>query len=286
MTTAATVFDHLSQSRAHLVGRLDLGRGRAAAVWENDADRVRYSDTKLHTLSLYLAGGEEIRRMDRGGVRGRPGALCLLPQGNSSDWAIGQPFRFVHLYLADERLRHFMATTLDRDPAALDLPDRTYFDEPELAGAMADLAAACATGAVLAAEEATARACHRLLTLPAHGGRPRRPVAGGLAPAVSRRVIARMRADLAAPPGLEELAAEADLSPFHFQRMFRRSHGLSPAAYLEDLRVEAAKRLMRAGLGLAEVAVTCGWCDQSHFSRAFRAATGRPPGRWRAEALG
>lgn len=285
MSAHAPVFDQLSQSRARLLSHLDLGRGRAAAIWSNDADRVRYHDTRLHTLSLYLVGGEEIRRMDRAAMRGHPGALCLIPQGNSSDWAIGQDFRFVHLYLADERLRHFMAATLDREPAALDLPDRTYFDEPHLAAEMTDLAIACDRGDALAAEAATARACHRLLTLPAHGGRPERRIRGGLAPAASRRVLARMRDRLDAPPSLDDLAAEANLSPFHFQRMFRLSHGLTPAAYLEDLRVGEAKRLMRAGLTLAEIATACGWCHQSAFTRAFRAATGLTPGAWRAAAL-
>lgn len=284
MSALVPVFDQLSQSRARLLSHVDLGRGRAVAIWSNDADRVRYHDTRLHTLSLYLVGGPEIRRMDRGAMRGRPGALCLIPQGNSSDWAIGEDFRFVHLYLADERLRHFLAATLDREPATLDLPDRTYFDEPRLAAEMMDLAVACDRGDVLAAEEAAARACHRLLTLPVHGGRPERAVRGGLAPAASRRVLALMRDRLDQPPSLEAMAAEAQLSPFHFQRMFRVSHGLSPAAYLEDLRVAQAKRLMRAGLGLAEVAAACGWCHQSAFTRAFRAATGATPGVWRAAA--
>jgi len=41
---------------------------------------------------------------------------------------------------------------------------------------------------------------------------------------------------------------------------------------------------MRAGVGLAEVASACGWSHQSHFTRAFRAATGLAPGAWRRAA--
>jgi AraC family transcriptional regulator len=281
MPAATTIFDQLRQSRARLHHRLDLGGGRAAAIWSNDIDRVAYENTRLHTLSLYLEHGEESRRLDRGAVRGRPGALCLMPQGSSSDWAIGGDFRFIHLYLPDERLRHLAATALDREPAGVDLPDRTFFDDPALAGAMTALARACAAGDALAAETALAATCHALLTSAATGGRPARPIRGGLAPAVSRRVIARMREAPERPAGLEELADLAGLSAFHFHRMFRHSHGLGPLAYQENLRVETAKRLMRAGLGLAEVAAACGWCHQSHFTRAFRAATGTTPGRWR-----
>ncbi len=284
MSAALSVFDQLSRSAARLQGRLDVGRGRGVAIWTNDADRVRYENTRLHTLSLYLEGGEESRRMDRGAVRGRPGALCLLPQGSGSDWAIGGRFRFVHLYLSDERLRAFMAETLDREPATLSLPDLTYYREPGLAAAMTALAACCERDDAFAAEAVLADLCHRLLTSPAHGAAAARPLRGGLAPAVSRRAVERLRAGLDAPPSLEDLAAEAGLSPFHFQRMFRVSHGLSPHGFLEAARVAEARRLMWAGVGLAEVASACGWSHQSHFTRAFRAATGLAPGAWRRAA--
>ena len=285
MTAALSVFDQLSCSRARLWHRLDVGRGRGAAVWSNDADRVRYDDTALHTLSLYLVGGEESRRLDRGAVRGWAGALTLMPAGSSSDWDIGGRFRFVHLYLDDARLRHFAEATLDRDPARVSLADRTYWEDGELAAGMVALARVCEAGDVFAAEGVIAEVCHRLLTAPG-AGTSARPVRGGLSAAVSRRVTARLREGLDRPASLEDLAAEAGLSPFHFQRMFRASHGLTPAGHLEALRVAAAKRAMAAGAGLAETAAACGWSSQSHFTRAFRAATGATPGEWRRAGLG
>lgn len=281
MSTGLTVFDQLSRSRARLDGRLDLGRGRGVALWFNDRDRVRYENTRLHTVSCYLAHGEESRRLDRGAIRGRPGALCLMPQGSASDWGIGGAFRFVHLYLSDERLRHFIAETLDREPGAVDLADRTFFDDPPLAAIMVGLARACGDGDAIVGEELFHELCHRLLTAPGLADRAARPLRGGLSPHVSRRVIEAMRARLGRPPSLDDLAEVAGLSPFHFQRMFRASHGLSPSAYLEAARVEEAKRLIAAGTGLAEAAVACGWSSQSHFTRAFRAATGATPGAWR-----
>lgn len=286
MSAALSVFDQLSRSRAELVARLDLGRGRGAAVWFNDRDRVRYENTRLHTLSCYLHGGEESRRLDRGAIRGRAGALCLMPQGSRSDWGIGGAFRFVHLYLADDRLRHFVAETLDREPSSVDLPDRTYFDAPGMAATMDRLARACLAGDPIGGAEIVEDLLHALTTDPSLGGRPARPLRGGLAPHVSRRVLEALAADLGRTPSLEELAAIAGLSPFHFQRMFRASHGLTPAGHLEALRVAAAKRAMAAGAGLAETAVACGWSSQSHFTRAFRAATGATPGEWRRAALG
>ncbi len=287
MTAHASVFDQLASHRhARLDARLDVGRGRGAAIWTNEADRVRYDDTHLHTVSLYIVHGEESRRMDRGAIRGREGVLSLMPQGSYSDWDIGGRFSFVHLYLSDGRLRRFAEATLDRDPATVALPDLTYYEDPELAAEMRALATACTSGDAFAAEATIERICHGLLTGAAHGGRGGRPVRGGLAPVVSRRVIERMRARLDETPSLDELAALADLSPFHFQRMFRATHGLSPHAWLEAVRVETAKRLMRGGVGLAEVAAACGFCHQSHFGRVFRAQTGLTPADWRRRASG
>lgn len=286
MPTTASVFDQLAaHSNARLHARLDAGRGRGAAIWTNEVDRVRYDDTHLHTLSLYLVRGEESRRMDRGAIRGREGALSLMPQGSHSDWDIGGRFRFVHLYLSDGRLRHFAEATLDRDPARIALPDLTYYDDPELAAEMRALARDCTLGDAFAAETTIERICHRLLTTP-HGGRTARPLRGGLAPAASRRVIERMRTHLDETPSLDDLAALAGLSPYHFQRMFRASHGLSPHAWLEAVRVATAKDLIRGGVGLAEVAAACGFSHQSHFGRVFRAQTGLTPAEWRRRAAG
>ncbi len=250
-------------------------------MWFNDRDRVRYENTRLHTISCYLHGGEESRRLDRGAIRGRPGALCLMPQGSASDWGIGGAFRFVHLYLADERLRHFAAATLDREPGTIELADRTFFDDAPLTAMMAGLARACGDGDPIGAEELYQELCLRLLTTPELVGRSARPARGGLSPHVSRRVIEAMRARLDHPPSLDDLADVAGLSPFHFQRMFRASHGLSPSAYLEAVRVDEAKRLIAGGIGLAEAALACGWSSQSHFTRAFHAVTGTTPGVWR-----
>lgn len=287
MSVHASVFDQLAtHTNARLDARLDVGRGRGAAIWTNEADRVRYDDTHLHTLSLYVVRGEESRRMDRGAIRGREGALSLMPQGSYSDWDIGGRFSFVHLYLADGRLRRFAEATLDRDPSTVALPDLTYYEDARLAAEMRTLARDCTADDAFAAEATIERICHRLLTGAAQGGRSARVVRGGLAPATSRRVVERMRAHLDETPSLDDLATLAGLSPFHFQRMFQATHGLSPHAWLEAVRIETAERMIRERVGLAQVAAACGFCHQSHFGRVFRKETGLTPAEWRRRAAG
>ena len=82
--------------------------------------------------------------------------------------------------------------------------------------------------------------------------------------------------------GLEELARVAGLSRAHLIRAFRREFHITPHAFLTDKRVREARRLLRAGMPPAEVAFECGFADQAHFTRHFKARTGLTPGQYRS----
>ncbi len=78
--------------------------------------------------------------------------------------------------------------------------------------------------------------------------------------------------------GLSELAEIAGVSRFHFARIFKRSTGLTPMAYVERSRVLRAQELIKsAEHRLAEVALAVGFADQSHFTRRFHRLIGCTP---------
>lgn len=105
---------------------------------------------------------------------------------------------------------------------------------------------------------------------------------GGLAPAQERRVKELMVAGIDENISLVRLATECGLSSRHFARAFRQSTRLSPHRWLMKCRVERARELLaKGGLSLTEIALTCGFADQSHFTRAFTAFFGTSPGAWR-----
>jgi AraC-like DNA-binding protein len=81
--------------------------------------------------------------------------------------------------------------------------------------------------------------------------------------------------------GLEELAGVAGLSRAHLIRAFRREYHITPHAFLTDRRVQVARRLLREGRMPADVAFECGFADQAHFTRHFKARTGVTPGQFR-----
>jgi AraC-like DNA-binding protein len=79
---------------------------------------------------------------------------------------------------------------------------------------------------------------------------------------------------------LASVAAECGLSSFQLIRVFQRVLGVSPYAYLVQLRVNRARDLLHQGVGVSEVAYSCGFSDQSHLTRVFKKAVGVPPGTY------
>jgi AraC-like DNA-binding protein len=82
-------------------------------------------------------------------------------------------------------------------------------------------------------------------------------------------------------PTLGDLARLGQLSPYRLLRAFARQHGLPPHAYMLQRQVREARRLLDAGVPIAEVACTCGFADQSHLHRHFKRTWGVTPGQYR-----
>jgi AraC-like DNA-binding protein len=105
---------------------------------------------------------------------------------------------------------------------------------------------------------------------------------GGLSPRQARRAKDMLMSDLAGDVGLEAIAAECGLSTSHFRRAFQQTTKLAPHQWLLNERVERAKaELSVRGRTLSEIAIACGFADQSHFTRVFTRLAGLSPGRWR-----
>ncbi|MDA8298168.1 MAG: helix-turn-helix domain-containing protein [Actinomycetota bacterium] len=91
-----------------------------------------------------------------------------------------------------------------------------------------------------------------------------------------------MRARLADPWTLDTLAHEANLSRSQLVRAFDATTGLSPMAYLRQMRVEQMARLLvSTDVSVAEAARSVGWKNQFHASQCFHAAYGISPTEYR-----
>jgi AraC family transcriptional regulator len=107
-------------------------------------------------------------------------------------------------------------------------------------------------------------------------------VSTGLAPWQLRRACAFIDAHLRGDPSVSDLAKECRLSTSHFARAFRQATGMPPHRWVMKRRIERARELLLEGeLDLAELALACGFADQSHFTRTFGRSEGHSPGKWR-----
>jgi AraC-like DNA-binding protein len=85
---------------------------------------------------------------------------------------------------------------------------------------------------------------------------------------------------------LAQLARHVQRNPSYLIRLFRKATGLSPFAYLTQIRVGRAKQLLSRGHPTADVAQAVGFADQSHLTRRFRAIVGVTPGRFQKMSAG
>ena len=104
---------------------------------------------------------------------------------------------------------------------------------------------------------------------------------GSLSPAKLARAqeLLLEKADLGV--SIEEVANECDLSR-GFIRAFSRTTGRTPHQWLLEQRVTRARELIETSdMTLADIAIACGFADQSHLNRIFARIVGHPPGAWR-----
>jgi AraC family transcriptional regulator len=103
-----------------------------------------------------------------------------------------------------------------------------------------------------------------------------------LPPAIRERVLKHILDNLEQTLKLSDLADFAGASPGYFCRAFKATFGLPTHAFITRLRLERAVRLIRrTNMPLCEIALACGFCDQSHMCNLFRRIFGDTPSRCR-----
>ncbi|MEE1674173.1 AraC family transcriptional regulator [Agarivorans aestuarii] len=281
------VFERLNQARAVLHNSVSLGEQLGFARWSNQDDRTSYHRPEHHTLSVYLSGGYQTKRLIGSELLsgGAPGKLCLMPAGHESRWQVDGDLAFVHLYFSDQDLSQSIEQIWDKSASSFDVQDLTFADDIAVSGLIqqwllklnwqdnADRLALDQLSQLLLGH-ITKHYLNKHLPEPA--------VNGGLAPYQLNRCQEFIEAHLADKLSLHQLAQLVDLSDYHFARMFKQSSGVSPHQYLSQRRIERAKHLLlNGGLSLAEVAYQTGFSSQAHFSARFKQITGNSPASFR-----
>jgi AraC family transcriptional regulator len=107
---------------------------------------------------------------------------------------------------------------------------------------------------------------------------------GGLTTLQERRVMDRLRDDLTNDLSLSELASLCGLSRSYFVRAFKQTTGLPPHRWLLAQRARRAKELLeRTNIPISDIALECGFADQSHLTRVFSRMFQISPAAWRRQ---
>ncbi|QFI39822.1 helix-turn-helix transcriptional regulator [Moritella marina ATCC 15381] len=254
------------------------------AHYQNENDRLYYVNDKQHTLSLYMSGGYETHRTDVDSGFGAPGKFCLMPKDSESHWQLGQTQQFMHLYFSDDYLKQLALKVFDIDPRMLQLPELTFTNDTATEALFRHCMATSDWHSGhdhLAMEQVTNTI---LVSMLQNMGITKlmSPIKGGLSPKVAAQVCDYMQANFHRQVYLSELAELAQLSEYHFCRMFKQSMAQTPQAYLLAIRIEQVKlRVAKSQASMADIALQCGFANQSHMGRYFKRLVGISPRQYR-----
>ena len=105
---------------------------------------------------------------------------------------------------------------------------------------------------------------------------------GGLPIARLRKIKDYVRSHLAESISIEKLAELAELSPFHFSRVFKQAPGLTPLQFVTRERMlQAPQPIRETSRSLIEIALEVGYTSPSHFAQVFRRTAGMAPTQFR-----
>ena len=209
-----------------------------------------------------------------------------MPQGHESMCHVSGYLRFFHLYFDQEKLVDLAAKIWDSD-YRVQLPDLTFekiaWIDTLCRNVIMPLNWSSPADRLNLSSATNMLMIHLLQHYAQQADFPR--VVGGLAPYVKHQIVEYMHTHLEQGVSLDELAKLANLSTYHFSRMFKYSLGQPPHRYMTELRLQKARRLiLKSNAPLKDIAVQLGFNDQSHLGKKFKQRFGASPAQARRQS--
>lgn len=255
-------------------------------------DEVSISPLPKHHAIIYLNRRplELTQRLD-GRLRKERvhhGEIAIIPEGRSWEWSFtGETASdLLPLCLEDSFLRE-VARSVDVDPDGLEIAPILGERDPKIERIGLSLKEEVEAGGLLGGglyveSLATALAITLIRdhsSLGRNGARKAsREHTGGLSRRALKDATDYIGDNLEKDLTLAAIAGAAHMSPYHFSRLFKLSTGLTPHRYVIGRRVGRAKELLRGtALPIAEIALLCGFANQSHLNRHVKRLLGVNP---------
>jgi len=220
---------------------------------------------------IYIVGGDHWATHSRGGDTARTGTVRYLPAGEPHEVYFPRGSTCLQLELessvidlAAEQGRPLECPGEIHDPRVGPLGGRLHHE----LFTSDDLSQLDVEGVAL-----------QLLLAGEPAGRDQRKHA----PPWVLRISEQLREEFATRFALQAIARSVGRHPVQVSRQFHRHFGCTLSEYVRRARVARAQELLRHTVrGISDIALACGFADQSHFTTAFRRVTGVPPRRYRA----
>lgn len=210
-----------------------------------------------------------------------PSDIALMTRAEPSRWHWTSDVDVRHVYLSERLVSNVAQELMNRDCANVELDDSLNIKDSVVNRCVEALwreVQQHGAGSALYAESiGTQLAVHLLRHYSTVSFREPSRVAR-LSPTQRRRIAEHVEDRIHDSLTLETLACIVGLGPSNFLRRFRQTFAMSPHVYVAQRRLERAQRLLEAGtLSVKEVATICGFADQSHMTRVFRARLNMTP---------
>ena len=212
-----------------------------------------------------------------------PGDLCLATHGEFRSVTWRSPYELLLVSISPLLVGEVSAHAGQVRP--VDLTPQRAFRDRNVASICRLLLADTAAGTPAGPMYGEHLGCSLAVYLAEQFGQTRTQryvTASSLPGPVLKRVCELIETRLNTPIGLQDLAREANMSRFHFSRMFRNSTGESPYRYLMKRRIERAKEMLARGCSDDAVAAGSGFSRRSHLCSLFRRYTGVTPHKFRS----
>lgn len=209
--------------------------------------------------------------------RSTPGTVIHFSPSEMHDGHSGSdtPLNYVMAYIPRERLEPLLAVAGDARAGDIRL-DAPRLKDPALKRHIMNLVWLVATrsGDRIEEEQALYRIAARVAQ---RAGRFEADDTARKPDALLLRAKDYIDGHAGAHLSLDDISRAANLSKFHFLRLFRRQFGITPHKYLLNCRVNAARAALEAGAALDDVVYRYGFADLSHFNRRFKRIYGMTP---------
>ncbi|MEO1038429.1 MAG: AraC family transcriptional regulator [Pseudomonadota bacterium] len=211
--------------------------------------------------------------------------IVVTPAGVESGWRWHERSQCIVITCEPVKLERFAGSELGLTLTEAQLRDEPQFVDADLAEAARGLVSAIRTGGAASAVLYESLARVFLVKLIQKYGLEREDEYAFTRSFTARHykaVLDLVRERFSERITLDDMAAIAGLSPYHFARLFRTTIGEPPYQFVRRYRVEQAERLLaEPAMSMVEIALACGFSDQAHLSRTFKAITGRTPSQFR-----